>query len=179
MLSKEQRDKIIELDNKGVSIAQIAREVKVSRQTVYKIIRENTEGKTKTGAGLSQSNALEIENDAEIIRLKKEIRMQELKNNLAKQKEEYGNLEDRKALWKKIETNWDELMYFYAEAYEAGDYKMDNCKHKNEEDYCLYWYWNEQIDSDMRYTVDNYSNKKWHKKADPIRCAFCHVFSKE
>ena len=45
-----------------------------------------------------------------------------------------------------------------------GTYKVQNCRHVNEDGYCTWWQW-----------TDQYGRGVW-KKADPVRCAFCTIF---
>ena len=179
MLSKEEKDKVKEMYSKGVNITQIAKELKVSRQTVHKIVKQQEqEQPTKNNVSPSKPNTSDIENDEDVVKLKKQIRMQDLKNELVKKKEEHYDIEERRELWENLEENWYEVESMLSEATSRGKYKKEHCKHKDADSYCLYWRWDKEY-LGMRWSLDGNGNKKWHEKPSPFKCAFCHGYESE
>jgi transposase len=52
------------------------------------------------------------------------------------------------------------------EAKDIGGFRLKNCSHPNGEGFCTNWYWNREDGS------------QYHKRADPLCCAFCYAFNR-
>ena len=103
MITKKQKEKILELSEQGDSQTSIAKQLKISRTKILEIVKES---KIKNNEVLSVQG---LESDPEIIKLKKEAIKEELKRKIRISQEPFETEEEIEEMQEKLNRFFEHI----------------------------------------------------------------------